>query len=83
MMRFLHLANLHPDAEPGCLDDLAATRGQDFLNPLCAVDFCLEEALEFIVSVGDCFESSAPESNVPAFALAQCKRLQQAGRRCS
>lgn len=80
MIRFLHLADLHLGAEPGYLEILAAVRGQDFLDSFArAVDFCLQEAVDFVVIAGDCFESPTPEADVLAFALAQFNRLHQAG----
>lgn len=80
MVRFLHLADLHLGAEPGYLGNLAAQRGQDFLDSFArAVDFCLEEALAFVVIAGDCFDSPTPQPDVFSFALAQFKRLHQAG----
>jgi exonuclease SbcD len=81
MPRLLHLADLHLGWEPRYLEGKKARERRLRRDSLLerAVDFALAERLELVVIAGDLFETHRPDLELVEGAMAQLRRLTDAG----
>ncbi len=81
MPRLLHLADLHLGWSPRGFPDDRARQRRERRDALLrqAVDVALSEAVDAVVIAGDLFERHRPDPATLAAALAQLRRLTEAG----
>lgn len=83
MLRILHLADLHLGWQPSFMPREQAEERRRRRDGLLsrAVDLALDPARQIglVLIVGDLFETHCPEASLVAAAMAQLRRLEQAG----